>query len=58
MVAEIMADKKMFCCCCTWWPDKKKLLFLFLADMEVDMVANKEIDKVADMVTGQVIGVG
>ena len=37
---------------------QKKLLFLFLADMEVDMVANKEIDKVADMVTGQVIGVG
>ena len=37
---------------------QKKLLFLFFADMVVDMVANKEIDKVADMVTGQVIGVG
>ena len=37
---------------------QKKLLFLFLADMEVDMVAIKEIDEVADMVTGQVIGVG
>ena len=33
----------------TWEPT---IFFLFLADMELDMVADKEVDKLADMVAG------
>ena len=34
--------------------DKKNYIFfsLFLTDIELDVVANKEVDKVADMVAG------
>ena len=63
MVAEMAADKKILFLddmllhmCSTWWPawwptwgSTKKL---FLADMELDMVTDKEIDKVANMVAG------
>ena len=40
MVADMVADKK-----------NKKTCW-FLADMELDMVADKEVDKVTDMVAG------
>ena len=71
MVADMAADKKncsWLTFCCTWWPawsptwgpawwltwgpTKKKLL----ADMEFDMVANKEVAKLADMVVSGHVG--
>ena len=50
-------------CCCTWWPEWSPTLRLawwltwgpikkILADMEFDMVADKEVAKLTDMVAG------
>ena len=52
----LFLDDMLLHMCSTWWPawwptwgSTKKL---FLADMELDMVTDKEVDKVANMVAG------
>ena len=48
----LFLDDMLLHMCSTWWPTWGSTKKLFLADMELDMVTDKEIDKVANMVAG------